>query len=369
MTVWLRTNILKKNNDTFMNFTVGPVPMDQEILDIGSEQLPYFRTEYFSKIVLQCQQKLLDSVNAPLNSKVIFLVSSGTGGMEAVCLNLISIDDEPVIINGGGFGERFVNICTRQGKKVNEVKIPYGKRPDVSKIKITEKTKSFIVNGHETSTGVLYQLDEMAEYCLHNNLMYIVDAISLYTTDPIDMSALSIDALIIGSQKGIALPPGMTFIILSPKAIDHVRNRSRTTGSLYLDFNEYLDNIDRGQTPFTPSVGIILQLYSQLNKFEKNGMDFYHRKASNLASLFRNNISTFPLELFTKYMPNALTALTTTNGESASDLVNNFITRYKIYLNPNGSELSDKVFRVSHMGNQSEDDVRSLLSAFEDYYR
>ena len=98
-------------------------------------------------------------------------------------------------------------------------------------------------------------------------------------------------------------------------------------------------------------------------------MEYYHRKASNLANLFRNNISNFPLKLFTKYMPNALTALTPTDGESAADLVNNFLTRYNIYLNPNGNELRDKVFRVSHMGNQSEDDVQKLLSAFKDYYK
>ncbi|MFX4253424.1 aminotransferase class V-fold PLP-dependent enzyme, partial [Aliarcobacter butzleri] len=76
------------------------VPMSKKILKIGSKQLPYFRNEYFSKIVLECKKDLLTLTNAPKDSEVIFMTSSGTGAMEAVIMNLLSKDDNAIIING-----------------------------------------------------------------------------------------------------------------------------------------------------------------------------------------------------------------------------------------------------------------------------
>ena len=93
-------------------FTPGPVKMSDEILQVGAQQTPYFRNTDFSKVTFACENGLLDMVNAPDGSKVIFLTASGTAGMEASVMNLLKKDDKALVVNGGGFGQRFVDICT-----------------------------------------------------------------------------------------------------------------------------------------------------------------------------------------------------------------------------------------------------------------
>jgi len=89
-------------------FTPGPVKMSEEILAIGAKQTPYFRNDKFSEVTFNCEKGLLEMVNAPEGSRVIFLTASGTAGMESAVMNLLTKDDNALVVNGGGFGNRFV---------------------------------------------------------------------------------------------------------------------------------------------------------------------------------------------------------------------------------------------------------------------
>ncbi|CAA6805717.1 MAG: Serine--glyoxylate aminotransferase (EC, partial [uncultured Sulfurovum sp.] len=92
-------------------FTPGPVKMSEEILAVGAKQTPYFRNCEFSEVTYNCEKGMLKMVNAPEGSKAIFLTASGTAGMESVVMNLLTNEDHALVVNGGGFGGRFVNIC------------------------------------------------------------------------------------------------------------------------------------------------------------------------------------------------------------------------------------------------------------------
>jgi len=92
-------------------FTPGPVKMADDILAIGAKQTPYFTNAEFSKVLLECEKNLLEIVNAPVQSRVLFFTASGTAGMEAAVQNLIAKEDKAIVVNGGGFGQRFVDIC------------------------------------------------------------------------------------------------------------------------------------------------------------------------------------------------------------------------------------------------------------------
>ena len=89
-----------------LNFTVGPVMSSEEVLSIGAEQVPYFRTAEFSAVMLENEKYMLEYAKAPENSRAVFMTCSSTGSMEATVMNCFSKNDKVLVINGGSFGQR-----------------------------------------------------------------------------------------------------------------------------------------------------------------------------------------------------------------------------------------------------------------------
>jgi len=346
-------------------FTPGPVKMSEEIMEIGAKQTPYFRNCKFSDVTFACEKGLLEMVNAPEGSKVIFLTASGTAGMESVVMNLLNQDDNALVVHGGGFGGRFVEICKVHNIPHHDFKVSNTNLHDIETLAPKEEFSSLIVNAHETSVGHLYDLDAMGAYAKSHDQLFIVDAISMLVTDPIDMQAQNIDVVIASSQKGLALPPGLTMVILAPRALEKVQD----INSLYFNFKDYLRNGERGQTPYTPAVTIMLQLEARLAQIKRRGgVEQSIKRAKDIAEYFRESIKGLPLKEYTPYMPNAMTTLTPTDGKSAMDIVNDLEERYKVMVCPNGGAERDIIFRVSHMGDMTRAYTDVLIDALYDYY-
>ncbi|HHH19239.1 MAG TPA: alanine--glyoxylate aminotransferase family protein [Campylobacterales bacterium] len=346
-------------------FTPGPVKMSEEIMAVGAKQTPYFRNCEFSDVTYACEKGLIEMVNAPEGSRVIFLTASGTAGMESVVTNLLTKDDRALVVHGGGFGGRFVDICATHDVPHYDFKVQDTNLSDIETLAPKEEFTSLIVNAHETSVGHLYDLDAMGAYAKKHDLLFIVDAISMLVTDPIDMSAQNIDVVIASSQKGLALPPGLTMVILSPRALEKVQE----VKGLYFNFKDYLRNGERGQTPYTPAVTIMLQLQARLEQIERRGgVEQSINSAKAIAEYFRESIKDLPLKAYTEFMPNAMTTLTPTDGKSAMDIVNDLEAQYKVMVCPNGGAQRDIIFRVSHMGEMTRAYTDVLIKALHDYY-
>lgn len=346
-------------------FTPGPVKMSEEILAVGAKQTPYFRNSAFSDVTFACENGLLEMVNAPAGSKVIFLTASGTAGMEAAVMNLLTKDDNALVVNGGGFGQRFVDICATHSVPHTNFQVKDTNLSDIDTLAPNENYSALVVNAHETSVGHLYDLDAMGDYAVKKDMLYIVDAISMLVTDPLDMQQSNMDVVIASSQKGLALPPGLTMVILNPKAQAQLQDIS----SLYFNFKDYLRNGERGQTPYTPAVTIMLQLEARLNQINRRGgVKQSIASAKEIADYFRSSIKALPVKEYTPYMPNAMTTLTPTDGRSAMDVVNDLEEQYKVMVCPNGGPERDLVFRVSHMGEMTKEYTDILIDALHDYY-
>ena len=108
-----------------LNFALGPVMSSDLVLKIGSEQTPYFRTPEFSKITLENEKLMKEMLFADEDSKVIFLTGSGTSGMEATVMNVFTENDKVLIVNGGGFGQRFVDLCKLHNIDCDDIKIDF----------------------------------------------------------------------------------------------------------------------------------------------------------------------------------------------------------------------------------------------------
>lgn len=135
---------------------------------------------------------------------------------------------------------------------------------------------------------------------------------------------------------------------------------------MYFDFNDYLKNAQRGQTPFTPAVGILIQLNIRLKNILKKGVKEEIKRVANLASDFRNRISDFPFEIASVSPSNAMTPIRVKTGVSAYKIFEIMKDEYNIFICPNGGELKDKIFRIGHIGALTISDNDKLIDAFKD---
>ncbi|MDO5848682.1 MAG: aminotransferase class V-fold PLP-dependent enzyme [Methanobrevibacter sp.] len=349
-----------------LNFTIGPVMSNDKVREIGSEQVPYFRTPEFSELMLESEELMKKLLNAPENSRCAFITGSGTASMEAVVMNVFTSDDKILIVNGGGFGERFVELCKLHEIPYESIDLEVNKdiAEDILKQYENKGFTGFLVNIHETSTGVHYNLDLISEFCRKNNLFLVVDAISSFLADEVDMSKNDIDVVITGSQKALACPPGVSIIALSPKAVERVEEN--TCKSMYLDLKNALKNGERGQTPFTPAVAILIQINARLNEiFDNGGVGSEIEKVAEIADNFRSQIKDLPFEITSESLSNAVTPLHPTTA-SAEDIFHILKDEYGIWICPNGGEFKDTLFRVGHIGDLTIEDNNRLIEALKD---
>ncbi|MCR4799243.1 MAG: aminotransferase class V-fold PLP-dependent enzyme [Bacteroidales bacterium] len=351
-----------------INFTVGPVQSSDEVLAVGAEQVPYFRTAEFSELMFENERLMKKFAKASDDSKVVFITGSGSAGMETAIMNTLTKNDKAIIVNGGSFGHRFVELCELHNIPFEEIKLKSGKVLKAEHLASYDNKgfTTFIVNKHETSTGVHYDMQLISDFCKRNNLFLIVDCISTFLADSFDMAQLGADVMITGSQKALACPPGISVLVLSPKALNRVEDTNCCCQ--YFDLKIALKNAERGQTPWTPAVGILRQINVRLKEIDANGgVEAEISRTAELANYFRAKLKdhNLPFEIFSESLSNAVTPLHPTTA-SAYDIFLKIKDEYGMWICPNGGEMKDSVFRVGHIGCLSKDDYDQLINAFVD---
>lgn len=349
-----------------INFTVGPVQSSDTVRAIGAEQVPYFRTSEFSDVMFENERLIKKFAKASDDSKVVFLTSSGSGAMETAIMNTLTPNDKALVVNGGSFGHRFVELLELHHVPYTEIKLEHGKALKAEHLAPYEGQgyTAFLVNKHETSTGVHYDMNLISNFCKRNQLFLIVDCISTFLADPFDMKELEADIMITGSQKALACPPGISVMVLSPNAISRVNNTKCVCQ--YFDLQIALKNMERGQTPWTPAVGILRQINARLKEIEANGgVEGEIKRIGALATYFREKIKDLPFEIVSESLSNAVTPLHPTTA-SAYDIFLKIKDEYGMWVCPNGGDMKDIVFRVGHIGALTIDDYDKLIAAFKE---
>lgn len=352
-----------------INFTVGPVQSSDAVLAIGAEQVPYFRTAEFSELMFENEALMKKFAKTSEDSRVAFITGSSSAGMETAIMNTLTPKDKAIVVNGGSFGQRFVELLQLHEIPFKEIKLEPGKalRPEHLAGLDGQGYTTFLVNKHETSTGVHYDIDMISDFCKRNNLFLIVDAVSTFLTDPFDMEKLGADIMITGSQKALACPPGISVLVLSPRALDRVA--STKCKCQYLDLQIALKNAERGQTPWTPAVGILRQINVRLKEIDANGgVEAEIARTAELANYFREQIKDLPFEIISESLSNAVTPLHPTTA-SAYDIFLKIKDEYGMWICPNGGSMKDTVFRVGHIGALTKADYDKLIAAFKDLQR
>lgn len=349
-----------------INFTVGPVQSSDSVRAIGAEQVPYFRTSEFSELMLENERLVKKFAKASDDSRVAFMTCSGSGGMECAIMNTLTSKDKAIVVNGGSFGHRFVELLELHEIPFDEIILEPGKALKAEHLAQFDGKghTCFLINKHETSTGVHYDMDLVSDFCKRNGLFLIVDCISTFLADSFDMENLGADIMITGSQKALACPPGIAVMCFSPRAIERIENTK--CKCQYLDLKLALKNMERGQTPWTPAVGIIRQINARLKEIDSNGgVEAEVERTARLADYFRNKLKEYnlPFEIVSESLSNAVTPLHPTTA-SAYDIFLKIKDDYGMWICPNGGELKDIVFRVGHIGALTTEDYDRLIDAF-----
>jgi aspartate aminotransferase-like enzyme len=345
-------------------FTPGPVPIEKHLRTIGEQQPPYNRTEAFSAFTHEILAGLKYIFQT--DGSVAMLTGSGTAAMEAAVLNFFGPEDKLLIINGGTFGQRWCELCDVHTITYDELPVPLGTDLDAAnfdQLLSSGHYTAVLVNAHETSTGHLYDIQTLGNFTHRHGILFIVDAISTICADPFFMDAWHVDVAILSSQKALALPPGLSFVAMNQRAIDrleHIR-----PASLYFNLKNYLTDQKRGQVPYTPAIGLLMQLHQRLKDIQRISLAVLVREHMQRADRFRKEISDLPFKVLPSRSSNAMTALSCDRLD-AFNVVEELRDRFNIVVAPSGGPLKSKVFRVAHMGAQNDRDITRLIAALQE---
>ena len=256
------------------------------------------------------------------------------------------------------------------------MKVTYGEA--VSPVEIEEAVrknpnlKSVCIQLCETSTGVVFDLEEIAKRLKglrvssgnpNQGPLLIVDAISGLGADRFEMDPWGVDLAISGSQKALMLPPGLAFLAVSPRARE--RMKEAKLPRFYFDLALYEKALADWDTPFTPAISLVVGLREAIAQMEKDGLENIFKRSEALARYTREQLFELGLEIFAKRPSQAVTAVKVPEGVDGERLVKSLRDKEGISLAGGQGEMKGRVIRMAHMGYIRKSDIDRGLAALK----
>ncbi len=343
----------------------GPTPIPNEVELAMSETMIHHRTPQFNKVFEEARRGLKKLFGT--RNDVIMFASSGTGTMEAAVVNLFSPGDKVLVINGGKFGERWLNIANAFGLNPIDLKVEWGRAVKVAEVekqlKAQPDIQGVLIQASETSTTVLHPVKEIASLTKGGPL-FLVDGVTAVGVVPVPVDEWGIDVLVTGSQKALMLPPGLGFIALSDRAWD--RTKKAKLPRFYFDLNLERKNQQKGSGAFTPAVSLIFGLRASLNMMEREGLDKVYARHARLCRATRAAATALGLKLLAPDSPSpAATGLYLPEGINADRVLEYLRDHMNVTLAEGQDQLKGKVIRIAHVGYMGAFDVVTAIAALE----
>jgi aspartate aminotransferase-like enzyme len=341
----------------------GPVRIHPRVLRAMSMSSLNHRGDYFHAVV----QEIRDLLPVLFGSKghQVILTGSGTAGLEAVYSGLIRKGTRTLVLTNGNFGERTDQIVRRYGDSVTTLAAPWGQHlPLDAAVAELEKgdVRAVCAVLNETSVGLQNDLGRLAPHIRKSGALFLVDGISAVAGIPCPIDAWGIDALVAGSQKGLAAPAGLAMVHLSERARSELQ-----PGSFYLDLGEHVKSIAQNDTPWTPAVPLFLALREALLLLKEETLEARLARTHRLAEATRAACDAVGLELFPdrKYASDTVTAIRNPAGLEDKDVRKALLDRYNVAVQGGQGSLKGKIFRIGHMGIADWPDLLVTFAALE----
>jgi len=346
-------------------FTPGPTPLPEDVKLSQAREIIHHRTNQFKQVFQEVEEGLKYVFQT--NNDVFLFTSSGTGAMEATVANLLSPQDEVLVISGGKFGERWTEIIKAFGGKVTLLDNEWGKGVDPllveKKISQNPEIKAVFTQLVETSTGVAYDIETLGNILEGTPAVLVVDAISGLCAQPLHTDKWRVDAVIGGSQKALMIPPGLAFVAISEKAWKLVENS--TSPKYYWDFRKARNALAKFQTPYTPAVSLICALRDSLRLLKKEGLEKVVKRHAELAQATREAILAMGLKIFGENPSNVVTSVALPPQIDEKKLRKLMQARFGVQVAGGQDSLAGKIIRIAHLGWMDASDIIVVISALE----
>ena len=341
----------------------GPVRIHPRVLRAMSTPSMNHRGEFFHGIVEEIRELLPELFGAKGNQAI--LTGSGSAGLEAVYSSLLRPDGRTVVISNGNFGERNEKIARRYSKNVTTLSAPWGSHMPVDDaIQELERgdVRALCVVHNETSVGLQNDLARLVPAIRRSEALFLVDGISSVGGIPCPLESWGVDAIVAGSQKGLAAPPGVAMVHLSDRAVQELRS-----GTFYLDLAEHLKSLEKNDTPWTPAVPIFLALREALLLLHEEGLATRLKRTHELAEATRDAVDALGLRLFPDRAHASDTVSAIHNPDGMDDtLVRKALEQtYNVLVQGGQGALKGKIFRIGHMGIASWADLLVTFAGLE----
>ena len=345
----------------------GPTPCPNEVLQAMSKQMINHRGREF--------EGLLESITVRLkqffqtDKDVLILTASGTGGLEAAIVNVLSPGDRVLAVINGVFGERFADIAESYGAKVDRLRFPWGQADDQEAIaKSLDADGSFkavLITHNETSTGVTNDLSAISAVVKRHNALLLVDAISSLGCIDLQTDAWGCDVVITGSQKGWMIPPGLSFVSMGDQAWEAYSHARMPR--FYWDLGKAKQSLEKWQNPWTPAISLLYALSTSLDLMLKEGLGNIIARHARIGQKTRAGIKSLGLPLFAAEhcASNTLTSVRAPDGLDVKRLLSLLHEKSDIVLAGGQKELSGKIFRIGHLGWVTDSDIDAVLEGLK----
>ena len=290
---------------------------------------------------------------------VIIFPSAGTGAMEAAIANTLNEGDKVLMFETGHFATEWCQAAQRYKLNVDFVPSEWrtGADPKIVEQKLladkNHEIKAVLVTHNETSTGIASRVEEIRKAidATKHPALFMVDTISSLGSFNYEHQKWKVDVSVGGSQKGLMLPPGLSFNVVSNKALEAYKN-SKLTKS-YFDWGQMIENNKNGFYPYTPAVNLLYGLNESINMLLEEGLENVFARHARHAEATRIAVHAWGLEILAKNpveRSNSITAIMVPAGHDSDNLRKIILDNYDMSLGTGLAKIKGKVFRIGHLG-------------------
>jgi len=299
---------------------------------------------------------------------VFLSTSSAWGVMEASIRNLVG--HGVLCCMCGAFSDKWFDVAKRCGKNAEPLQVDWGKHIDHTAIDrqlATGKFDTVTLIHNETSTGLMNPLPEICSVLAkYPDVALVVDTVSSFSGVKIEMDALGIDVMLTGAQKALALPPGFSLFSVSEKAF--ARAEKIPNRGFYFDFLEFKKQQAEWMTPSTPSIAHIHALQSKLDEILEEGLEARFDRHARTNALVQDWVRRTGFDFFAKegFRSKTLTCVKNNRGIDVLAFAKRLREKHHLVIDPGYGKIQGKTFRLSNMGDETEETVSHLLACLDD---
>ncbi len=348
----------------------GPVNVSERVRQALLRPDICHRESEFTELLQRIKEKLLKAFvpGAEAEYAAVIITGSGTAAVESALMSSIPHGRRILIINNGVYGERLSQMVGLHRLGVSELKYDWTAKPDPERLRLAlrqhPEVHGVAMVHHETTTGLLNPVKDIAEVVDSQNRVFIVDAVSALAGETIDIAGSHMYMVAGTAGKCIQGFPGVSFVLVRKGFLERMRNYPKR--SWYLHLTHYVDDQGQGTIPFTPAVQVYNAFDEALSELLEEGVAKRILRYKKMAVLIRDRMAKLGIKpvLTPERQSNSITAYYLPEGVPYQSLHDRLKERgYVIYAGQ--GNLENKIFRVANMGALTEAQFTAFLDAFE----